>query len=470
MSRPRHRRFGVFMGLALGLLAATAVSAQPVEIPSTWGGSFWDRPRLTGDWFGFRDEMGKKGIVFDVDMLLLPQGVVTGGRDESGQFWGNAEYTFNLDTGKAGLWPGGFFRIMAMSGFGETVNNDAGAILPVNAPSLVPNLLKEGTSLLNLSFMQFLSKKFGVFGGKLYTLGADDNAFAHDYHTQFLNVGLNWNPVFAMAPVSAYGGGIVVLPSDDVVLSLTVIDPDGTPANNDISEAFNEGILLDAEGRVTIKPFGLVGHQLVGFLWSNKKRVSLEQDPRNIGRMILFERFPRLQDPGPILRRILERFAPGLLQPAGRLNQENDTWAIYYNFDQYLWNPGGDKTRGIGMFFRFGASDGNPNPVKYAYNVGVSGNGVIPGRLRDSFGVGWVHTDFSDKLFQAVRTRFSGVGLGKEDTVEMYYNFATTRAISTTLDLQIVDPGVGKQLDRAGRRLEDVNTAVVAGLRLYMRF
>jgi porin len=205
-------------------------------------------------------------------------------------------------------------------------------------------------------------------------------------------------------------------------------------------------------------------------VWSNEKRVSLEQDPRNIGRMLLFERFPRLQDPGPVLRRLLERFAPGLLQPVGRLNQEHDTWSIYYNFDQYLWNPDGDKTRGIGMFFRFGASDGNPNPVKYAYNVGVSGNGVIPGRLRDSFGVGWVHTDFSDKLFSAIRTRFAGVGMDKEDAVEMYYNFEITRAISTTLDLQIVDPGLGKQLDRAGRRLEDINTAVVAGLRLYVRF
>src|SRR2546422_6734300 len=50
--------------------------------------------------------LGKKGVVFDVDLLLTPQGVATGGRDTEAEFWGNAEYTLNVDTGKAGLWPG----------------------------------------------------------------------------------------------------------------------------------------------------------------------------------------------------------------------------------------------------------------------------------------------------------------------------------------------------------------------------
>jgi hypothetical protein len=36
---------------------------------------------------------------------------------------------------------------------------------------------------MNLSFMQFLSPKFGIVVGKLYTLGADDNEFAHDFHS-----------------------------------------------------------------------------------------------------------------------------------------------------------------------------------------------------------------------------------------------------------------------------------------------
>ena len=39
---------------------------------------------------------------------------------------------------------------------------------------------------MNLSFMQFLSPKFGIVAGKLYTLpGGDANDFAHDWHTTF---------------------------------------------------------------------------------------------------------------------------------------------------------------------------------------------------------------------------------------------------------------------------------------------
>ena len=58
--------------LALTLLAAPA-DAQPIDVPATWGGDFWDRPRLTGSWGGLRDELGKKGVVFDADLLLTPR-------------------------------------------------------------------------------------------------------------------------------------------------------------------------------------------------------------------------------------------------------------------------------------------------------------------------------------------------------------------------------------------------------------
>jgi len=54
----------------------------------------------------------------------------------------------------------------------------------------------------------------------------------------------------------------------------------------------------------------------------------------------------------------MERFFPQLLVPTQPLKTVNYTWAIYYNFDQYLWSPEGRPDDGIGLFFRFGASDG----------------------------------------------------------------------------------------------------------------
>jgi hypothetical protein len=67
----------VLLGLLL-MLPAVVASAQPIDVPPTWGGDLWSRPRLTGSWFGLRDELGKKGMVFDVDLLLTPQSVMTG--------------------------------------------------------------------------------------------------------------------------------------------------------------------------------------------------------------------------------------------------------------------------------------------------------------------------------------------------------------------------------------------------------
>ena len=96
---------------------------------------------------------------------------------------------------------------------------------------------------------------------------------------------------------------------------MSALDPSGTATNNDIGDAFQDGVLVAAEGRVTIKPFGLVGHQLLGGGWSNKERISLVQDPSNIGRTVLTQQFPRLVDPGPVLARFLERFFPALARP-----------------------------------------------------------------------------------------------------------------------------------------------------------
>ncbi len=423
--RYRIRSAGA-LGLGLALLVLSGpTGAQPVDIPPTWGGTFLDRPRLTGDWFGIRDEMGKKGIVLDLDLLQFPQGVISGGRDTVAEYSGLAEYTLNVDSQKMGLWPGGFLNVMAMSSFGDNVNNASGALVPPNIMSLLPQPSGTNTTaLMNLSFMQFLSPKFGIVVGKLYTLGGDNNEFAHDFHSTFTNTALDFNMTLALFPFSAYGGSLIFLPWEGAQFTVAVIDPSGTPTNNDISEAFSTGVLVNGEGRVTIKPFGLVGHQLLGFGWSNKVRLSF--------------------------------------------HTTDNTWAVYYNFDQFLWSPKGDPKSGIGAFFRFGISDGIANPIKYAYNVGIGGKGIVPGRKLDTFGVGWARTQLSSDFVPFLRQRLN-LGLDKEDAVEMYYNFSITKWLNATLDLQVIDPALNKFLDSSGR-LQNMSTSVVGGLRIYSRF
>jgi len=97
----------------------------------------WLRPRLTGDWGGLRDELGAKGVVFDVDLLVTPLDVLSGGRNTGGDTWGNADYTLNVDTEKLGLWPGGFLNVSVDTSFGTALNN-SGSISPVNQAFLIP--------------------------------------------------------------------------------------------------------------------------------------------------------------------------------------------------------------------------------------------------------------------------------------------------------------------------------------------
>ena len=100
--------------------------------------------------------------------------------------------------------------------------------------------------------------------------------------------------------------------------------------------------------------------------------------------------------------------------------------------------------------------------------MGIGGNGVVPGRPQDNFGIGWARTQFSDDFAPLLRQTLD-LGLDVEDAIELYYNAAVTPWLSATLDLQIVNPGLKKTLDASGT-LREVNTAVVPGLRLYVRF
>lgn len=339
---------------------------------------------------------------------------------------------------------------------------------PACAAWLVGDPNEPSTTLMQASFAQFLSPKFGLVAGKLFTLVDESGQFAGNFRTQFMNTGLAIPMSFVLVPISAYGGGVVVLPWEGVAFSALVLDPGGTPLNNDITEAFDVGVTVLAVGHVAVKPFGLKGAQKAGFTWSDKERLSLDQDPSNIARFLLTERFPLLGTPGPVLQRILERFFPQLLVPVQAANQENSTWAMFYGFEQYLWHPGGDTTRGIGIFFNFGTSDGEANPIKYSYSMGIGGKGVVPRRPHDTFGVGWARTEFSSDFLPFLRQQL-GLGLEREDAIEIFYNASVTSWLNATLDLQIIEPALKKNLNSSGR-LEDADTTVVAGLRLSVRF
>jgi porin len=455
--------------VALVLLCApNAAGAQPYPVPDSWGGDIFSRPRLTGDWGGSRDELAKKGIVLDVDLLLTPQVNMSGGRNIGGTLWGNLDYTLNIDTQKLGLWQGGFFKFQVDTGFGSNIFHDTAALVPVNTAGLLPGVNDRTTALMNATLTQFLSPQFAAFAGKLNTLDSAGTEFYGDYRTQFMNTATSFPMVLDQVPISAFGGGILAIPREDIKLSATVLDPTGTPDSNDLGKAFSQGVLVVGAGELTVKPFGLVGHQSLSVAWNDKDRFSLTQDPTNLASLLLQERFPRLANPGPALREILARFFPNLLIPAQPPNHKTSSWAMSYAFDQYFWQPDGNPKHGLGLFFGFGASDGDPNPIEYSFLAGIGGKGVASGRPDDTFGLALARTQFSSRFLPFLREQLN-LGLQHEDAVEMYYNMSVTKWLNVTADLQVIKPALKRALNEFGQ-LARVDTAVVAGARLRVRF
>ena len=452
--------------LATLFSASLPALATPEAIPETWGGDLATRPRLTGDWGGLRDEMAKKGIVLDVDAYWTPQTITSGGRDTGGSNWGNAIVALTVDTGKLGLWPGGYFKVQTISSFGNNLLYDSGAMIPANEFWILPTT-KPDTGIQELTYTQFFSPQFGLQLGKINSL-APTNQFHGDNRTGFLNTALNFPVALAMVPLSAYGATALYLPSHDITVAGMVLDPNGTIMDDSLSNAFSDGVMALLSGDLKIKPFGLPGHQNLTFAWSNKERPSLIQDPSNIARSLLTARYPRLGNPGPVLVEILEKHAPALLIPTQPLNMENETWAAVYSFEQYLWQPEGESKRGLGTFFSFGLSDGKANPVKYSYSLGLVGKGIVPGRPHDEFGIGWALTEFSDNFIPYMRDTFN-LGLNRESAVEVYYNFAVTPWLSISPSYQYISPALDKVQDGNGN-FKDLDNTQLLGIRVGLRF
>jgi len=420
-------------GCVIGLWLCGVAFAQAPQI-GNYSGDFWSRPALTGDWGGLRNTLAAKGVNLDVDLVQSLQGLNAGGLLRSHdsilyRYGGYVDYRLNVDTGKLGLWPGGFLALRAETQFGSfPESGQTGALLAPNAAALYPVAFDDTSALSSVVFTQFLAKFFGVYLGKIDIFQADANAFAHDFKTQFMNMGLGPTPIAAMTvPYTPLGAGFVLLPTDSVVFNFGVLSPTGNATTAGFDELYKDGVLLAGELRVGIKPLGLPGHQTVGGTWNSKTYTSLEQDPR-VALTLL-----GLPDGVPI-------------------RQHSGSWSAYYNFDQFLYTTKADGSQGIGIFGRVGFADGDTNPIEQFYSFGVGGQGMLPGRDRDRFGIGAYYTSFSRDL-RGLILDSSEIGL------EIFYNIAATNWLYITPDIQVIEP--------AGSRS---TTAFITGLRVQTRF
>ena len=434
--------------LTIILLVAISLCGQGLAEEASpekpYSGDIWHRSTLTGDWFGLRNDLAAKGITFDMSLTQVGQGVIDGGKDEGWKYGGRGDFTFNLDTQKLGLWPGGFLTVEVEGNFTDAVNSKTGALMPVNSNQVYPMPKVPGSNDGNnlnvpaLSFMQFFSPYAGVLLGKLDTTSGDANEFAHGKgDTQFFNLAFNINPVALVAvPYSTLGAGVILLPTKDpkaAIINFSVLQTNGQASTIGFSDLHSNQLTFTGEARVRTDFFGLTGHHLIGGGYSNKTFTSLDESLRF-----------------SIENRTIEK--------------QDGSWMVYYNFDQYLYEPQKGSGQGIGIFGRFGVSDGNPNPMHFSFSIGTGGKGIIPGRPLDRFGLGYYYIVVSNPNFTGLLGRTREF-LRNEYGFEIFYNFAITPWLQLTPDIQVIRPA---QKETVGG--ENVHTATVLGLRLQMVF
>ena len=433
----------IFVAVTAAMLLSSTVFAQ--DEPKSYSGDLWTRPALTGDWGGVRNNLAAKGVTFDISANQIEQGVDDGGRKSGGADSGRAVFNLNVDSQKLGLWPGGFLMVEAESSWGEAANMNTGALMPANSSQIYPWPGVEQFAIPQVALIQFLSGYVGVVLGKFDTTSGDMNDFAHGKgDTQFLNLALNLNPVTVVStPYSTLGAGLIILPvkenPDAALITLSALASDGKPSTSGFDTVANGNNVYAAEGRVRTDFFDLTGHQLVGGTYSTKTFSSIDQN----------------------LRFIIEN---------REIEKKDGTWSAYYNFDQYLYETKKGSGKGLGIFGRFGLSDGNPNPMHYFYSIGLGGKDVIPNRALDSFGIGYYYITINHPSFTGpLQTRNI---LQDEQGFEAYYNVAITPWMRLTPDIQFIKGAQKFAVSSSNGlpALEDINTATVAGIRLQVIF
>ncbi len=423
--------------LSILFITIINVQAQGILPDVDYSGSLAERSTLTGDWNGHRNEWSKDGIQLDNSLTHVAGFVLDGGTkgplvsrffdggdEETHATWDNV---LMLDTEKLGLWSGGLLKIRGEGRVGEGVNHAAGAISPVDVDMLFP-LEGYGDAIYDLTeatYMHSFTSKFALVGGILNTLDGDALSLSGSTRGtgQFFNQVFVFNPVQAKTvPYKTLGAGAVFTPTGnptDLIIATNVMNTEDSSGYNPFSR--DEGTTGVVEVNAGSRFFDMPGKHIFGYSYGDAT-------------------YNNFDDPRIIL--------PG---PGG--TSKNRSYAAWYSFEQYFHveSEENGKTTGIGLFGRFGFSDGNPNPIEKSYSIGIGGN--APWRARDTFGVGLYYLDMSDAM--VVNT----LGVEDEKGLELFYNAEITPWLHFTPDFQIINQG-----------LPGTDTAYVLGMRTHVIF
>ncbi len=406
---------------------------------SLFDGPIFDRPKLAGNWWGFRDALLDKGMTLDTSSTQFYQGVTSGGINRVFGYAGRNDYLFNMDAGKVGLWSGLFLNLHGETRYGTDINDDSGTVLvPPNIAMLFPLPTGTHTALTAVKATQYLSENVVVFGGKLNMLDELVQPFCAGRGVDaFMNTGLVFPVVLERTvPYSTLGAGFAIVNNSRAVFTLMVFDTHNTPTTSGFETFFTNGATTLSKLDIPVFPFGLPGHQGIEGTYSTGTYTSL--------------------------RTIPYIDANGL--PTVTFGTIRGSWSVFYVADQALYVDPNNAKRSWGVFTNIGLADADPSPIRWSASFGLGGSSPLVSRPLDTFGIGYSFVEPTAALRNLAPQLLP---LRADHAVELFYNIAVTPWFRLTPDLQILVPGRERTLPPAA---QGIDPAVIFGIRAKLDF
>ncbi len=381
---------------------------------------------------GVRDQLAAHGITVNVDTYQIYQGVASGGINDNFRYGGRNDYFVNIDGEKAGLWKGFFITLHGETRYGDSVNADTGALMPVNTAELFPKASGVATALSGVKFTQALSENFVTFGGKMNMLDEFKMPFTGARALDgFWNLQMSFPVIVARTvPYSTLGAGAAILQDGAPVFTFMVLDTNNTPTTSGFDTLFDNGVTLFANATLPTKFFGKPGSQGLSGTFGTGNYNDLSPTA--------------YFDPSQGL----------VITP----NFTRDSWSLFYTGTQALWVDPCNAKREYGVFTNIGVADNGPSPIRFSANVALYGSSPISNRPLDTFGVGYGFTRYSGPVRDFAPVLLP---IDNDQVVELFYSIAVTPYCHVTPDLQVVLPARDRTIPP---NAQDIDTALVLGI------
>ncbi|MBW4618180.1 MAG: carbohydrate porin [Cyanosarcina radialis HA8281-LM2] len=400
----------------------TSDSPPPAAPPKSGNESLGERSYLMGD--AWRARLRDAGVTFNLEFTQFYQGLAAGSGDNEFDYGGRLDALINLDTGKLGLWQGGGFHTHLEYRFGGLSAFQDGILMPANTGQILPLGSPDTVVASSLYFSQQFDARTSLLLGKINTVDllAGDLFFGGSGNQRFMNLAFVAPPKGVVPP--AIMGALLSVKTQPVALTVMVFDPNDRTDDYGLNGLFSDGVNLSMAATHVGTISGRPTTYTLNATYSTKESTDLRD----------------------------------LLLPADlRTNgTRQGSYNIEFQFSHLLRQNPNNPREGWGVFLKAAIADGNPNPIQSYFIVGLGGKGLISGRERDSFGLGFYYYNFSNDLKNAVNPL---IDFGDEYGIEMYYSYAITPWFYLTGDLQYIDP--------ANQRSDN---ALVLGLRTNIRF